>query len=55
MGAKAAVVKMLSKYNFERVSDDPIEFDNYSIVLLAKGGIPLKVSKRHKKHIKENY
>ncbi|XP_063696801.1 cytochrome P450 6d3-like [Culicoides brevitarsis] len=46
MGAKAAVVKMLSKYNFETVSNKPIEFDTHSVGLLSKGGLPLRVSKR---------
>lgn len=46
MGAKAAVVKMLSKYDLKTVSNKPIEFDNFSIGLIAKGGLSLKVSKR---------
>lgn len=46
VGAKAAVVKLLSKYNLKTVSNKPIEFDNFSVGLLPKGGLSLKVSKR---------
>lgn len=46
MGAKAAVVKILSKYIVETVSDKPIELDTHSVTLSAKGGLPLKVSMR---------
>uniref|UniRef100_A0A336LL69 CSON010700 protein n=1 Tax=Culicoides sonorensis TaxID=179676 RepID=A0A336LL69_CULSO len=46
MGAKAAVVKLLSKHSFETVSNKPIEFDTISVSLLAKGGLPLRPKKR---------
>lgn len=43
---KAALVKLLSKYDFEAIDSKPIEFDNYSVGLTARGGLELKVSFR---------
>lgn len=44
--AKAALVKLLSQYNFALTSEEPLEFDNYSVALVPKGGINLKITKR---------
>lgn len=45
---KAALVKLLRGYDWETVDDGPIEFDNYSIGLSAKGGLLLKVRPRQR-------
>ncbi|XP_063704284.1 cytochrome P450 6d3-like [Culicoides brevitarsis] len=44
--AKVAVVKLLTKFNFETVDGKPIEFDTHAVGLAYKGGLPLKVHKR---------
>uniref|UniRef100_A0A336JYZ5 CSON009146 protein n=1 Tax=Culicoides sonorensis TaxID=179676 RepID=A0A336JYZ5_CULSO len=43
---KVALVKLLSKYDWETVDNKPIEFDTYSVGVSAKGGLPLKAKLR---------
>lgn len=43
---KAALVKLLSKYDFETVDKKPIEIDNYSVGVAAKGELLLRVTTR---------
>ncbi|XP_063701704.1 probable cytochrome P450 6d4 [Culicoides brevitarsis] len=45
---KAAIVKLISKYEWETTDKKEVEFDNYSVGLSAKGGLLLKVQKRQK-------
>lgn len=46
LGAKVAVIKLLSKYNFEVISRAPIEFAKEGIGLIPEGDLPLRVSLR---------
>lgn len=45
---KAALVKLLKGYDWETEDNGPIEFDNYSVGLSAKGGLLLKVRPRQR-------
>lgn len=45
---KVAIVKLLAKFNFERVNNNPIEFDTFAMSLQPKDGLPLKVTLRKK-------
>lgn len=46
MSGQIGLVKLMRKFNFEIVDSSPLEFDNFSVTLQAKGGIRLRVSKR---------
>lgn len=43
---KIGIVKLLQKFDFEKLNDQEVEFDNYGMTLLVKGGIPLRITKR---------
>lgn len=40
------LIKLLTKFNFVAVDDKEIEFDNFSIPLVPKGGVNVTVTKR---------
>lgn len=42
------IIKLLKEFNFAAVDDKEIEFDNFSIPLVPKGGVNVTVSKRIK-------
>lgn len=42
--AKVAIVKLLSAYRFEALTDAELEFENYGITLHVKGGIPMRIA-----------
>lgn len=46
MVVQMALVKLLQKFDFDKINDDEIEFENYGVVLIPKGGINVKISKR---------
>lgn len=41
--AKAALVMLLSKYRFESVDGNPIQFATHSVGLVPKGGLKVNV------------
>lgn len=43
---KIGIVKLLQKFNFEKMNDHELEFDNFGMTLIVKGGIPLRISNR---------
>lgn len=45
---KTALTMLLSRYNWENLDPSELKFEPYPVVLLAKGGIPLRVSNRIK-------
>ncbi|XP_030369208.1 probable cytochrome P450 6d4 [Scaptodrosophila lebanonensis] len=45
--AKLAIVKVLQNYNIEVMSRRELQFENYSIALLPKGGVKVHMSKRN--------
>lgn len=44
--AKVGIVKLLSAYRLEPVSDAELEFENYGITLHVHGGIPMRIAPR---------
>lgn len=46
LGAKVAVIKLLSRYNFEVISRAPIEFAKDGVGLAPEGDLPMRVSLR---------
>ncbi|XP_037920402.1 probable cytochrome P450 6d4 [Hermetia illucens] len=46
LSAKAALIRLLTKFEWSATTKGEIEFDNYATTIMAKGGINLKVSKR---------
>ena len=46
---KIGIIKLLQQYDFFPTSDKELEFVNFASVMITKGGINLKVSKRIKK------
>lgn len=46
MIAKIGLVQLLRSYDFECVSDREIEFDNFSVTLVPKGGVEIRVVER---------
>lgn len=46
MVAKTALVYVLSKFKCEATSKQKIEFDNFAVGLMPKGGLHIKLSKR---------
>lgn len=47
VNAKLAVVKILSAFNIEFMERREIEIDNHSIAIIPKGGVKVKLSKKH--------
>lgn len=45
MSAKVAVVKLLTVFKFECIEKKEIEFENYGVTLLPKGGVNVKIHK----------
>lgn len=45
MNAKVAIVKLLTTFKFECIEKKEIEFENYGVTLLPKGGVNVKVYK----------
>ncbi|XP_055386710.1 probable cytochrome P450 6d5 [Condylostylus longicornis] len=46
INVKLGAVMILRKFNIEAIEKKEIEFDNYSVALMPKGGINLKLSKK---------
>lgn len=46
MSGQVGLIKLMAKFNFEIVDNSPLEFDNFSVSLQAKGGIRLRVTHR---------
>lgn len=46
MIAKVGLVQLLRSYDFEAVQSGEIEFHNYSLTLVPKGGVEMRVLKR---------
>lgn len=49
MIAKVGLVQLLRSYDFEAVQCGEIEFHNYSVTLIPKGGIEMRVVNRANK------
>lgn len=45
---KIGLILLLQKYNFECVEKKEIEFANYSVPLIAKNGVQLRITNRQK-------
>lgn len=43
---QTAVVKLLQKFDFNKINDNEIEFENYGVPLVAKGGMNVKISQK---------
>lgn len=46
MNAQMGIVMILTKFNIEAVEKKELEFDNYAVGLMPKGGINIKLSKK---------
>lgn len=46
LAARSGLVKLLHSFEFEKIDDREIEYANYSVPLVAKGGINVRISKR---------
>lgn len=44
--AKVGLVQLLRTYDFECVSDAEIEFQNFSVTMVPKGGVEIRVMER---------
>lgn len=44
--AKLGLVQLLRSYDYEIIEDKEIEFDNYAITLIPKGGVEIRVVNR---------
>lgn len=44
---QAALVKLLQKFDFNKINDNEIEFENYAVPLVAKGGINVRISNKN--------
>lgn len=52
MIAKIGLVQLLRSYDFECVNDAEIEFHNFSITMIPKGGVEIRVVERQLKEDK---
>lgn len=43
MIAKVGLVQLLQSFDFESVNGSEIEFDNYAVTLIPKGGVEIRV------------
>lgn len=46
MVAKIGLIKLLKRYDFVPLDKKELEFDNFAVTLMVKGGINLTVSNR---------
>lgn len=46
MIAKIGLVQLLRSYDFECVNDAEIEFHNFSVTMIPKGGVEIRVVER---------
>lgn len=46
LAARTGLVKILHRFDFDKINDKDIEYANYSVPLVAKGGVKVIISKR---------
>lgn len=46
MVAKVGLVQLLRSFDFECADPNEIEFDNYAVTLMPKGGVEIRVVER---------
>lgn len=49
--AKVGLVQLLRSFDFESIQEGEIEFQNYSVTLVPKGGVEIRVIQRVEKDI----
>lgn len=47
LAARSGIVKLLHSFKFHKIDDREIEYANYSVPLVAKDGINVRISKRN--------
>ena len=48
INVKVALVKVLTNYDVQAIKKEEIEFDNFAVTIVPKGGINLKLRKKIK-------